>query len=101
LASIPNPAQGPRTRQHAVFVHEGFSGNAPIVALQGETCRTVAIRQAAHGLERLPVVAEAGSGSLVGVVSRSDLIKSSLTLQDEEHTRHRFRRWSLRPAQPI
>ena len=76
----------------AVAVRELFGVNAPVVALRGETCRTVAIRLAVHGLERLPVVADAGARMLVGVISRSDLIKSSLSLDEEENTRHRFRR---------
>lgn len=76
-------------------VGELFSVNAPVVALPGETCRTVAIRLAVHGLGRVPVVADATSRELVGVVSRSDLIKSSLMLHDEESTRHRFRRFTL------
>jgi H+/Cl- antiporter ClcA len=80
----------------AVHVRELYGVNAPIVALRGETCRAVAIRMAVHGLERLPVVADAASRTLVGVVSRSDLIKSSLLLHDEEHGRHRFRRVGFR-----
>ena len=72
-----------------------FGANVPIVALRGETCRTVAIRLAVHGLERVPVVADANGRTLVGVVSRSDMIKSSLMLHDEETGRHRFRRLSL------
>ena len=76
----------------AVHVRDLYGANAPIVALRGETCRTVAIRLAVHNLERVPVVADAASRQLVGVVSRSDLIKSSLILHDEENTRHRFRR---------
>jgi H+/Cl- antiporter ClcA len=72
-----------------------FGVNAPIVALRVETCRTVAIRLAVHGLERVPVVADAASRELIGVVSRSDLIKSSLMLHDDESTRHRFRRFTL------
>lgn len=82
----------------AVHVRELYGVNAPIVALRGETCRTVAIRLAVHGLERIPVVADAAGRQLVGVVSRSDLIKSTLILHDEENTRHRFRRLSLRNA---
>ena len=84
----------------AVHVGELYGVNAPIVALRGETCRTVAIRLAVHELERVPVVADAAGRQLVGVVSRSDLIKSSLLLHDEEIARHRFRRLSLRPAKP-
>jgi H+/Cl- antiporter ClcA len=75
-----------------------FGVNAPVVALREETCRTVAIRLAVHKLERVPVVADAASRQLVGVVSRSDLIKSTLMLHDEEHTRHRFRRFTLQSA---
>ena len=86
--------------QTAVHVGDLYGVNAPIVALPGETCRTVAIRLAVHGLERVPVVADAASRRLVGVVSRSDLIKSTLILHDEENTRHRFRRISLRPRGP-
>ena len=82
---------------HAVHVHELYGVNAPIVALRGETCRTVAIRLAVHGLERLPVVADAESRQLVGIISRSDMIKSSLALDNEEQRRHRFRRFTLNP----
>ncbi len=78
-------------------VRDLFGVNAPMVALRGETCRTVAIRLAVHGLERVPVVADATSRKLVGVVSRSDLIKSTLMLHDEENARHRFRRFTLQP----
>jgi H+/Cl- antiporter ClcA/CBS domain-containing protein len=85
-------------RQDGARVGELFGVNAPIVALRGETCRTVAIRLAVHGLERVPVVTDAASRQLVGVVSRSDLIKANLMLHDEESTRHRFRRFTLRPG---
>ena len=79
----------------AVHVRELYGVNAPIVALRGETCRTVAVRLAVHGLERLPVVADADSRRLVGIISRSDMIKSTLSLDNEEHRRHRFRRITL------
>ena len=64
----------------------------PLVALPGETCRLVATRLAVHGLERLPVVADNETRRLVGIVSRSDLVKPSLAHFDEEHKRERFRR---------
>ncbi|RKP53428.1 chloride channel protein [Pararobbsia silviterrae] len=64
----------------------------PVFALPEETCRLVATRLAVHGLERVPVVADASSRRLVGIVSRSDLIKPSLIHFDEEHKRERFRR---------
>ena len=67
-------------------------GGAPVVALPGETCRLVATRLAVHGLERLPVVADQETLRLVGIVSRSDLVKPSLAHFDEEHKQERFRR---------
>ncbi|MFC0400320.1 chloride channel protein [Paraburkholderia rhizosphaerae] len=71
--------------------------DAPPVALPHETCRLVATRLAVHGLERLPVVADRKSLRLIGIVSRSDLIKPSLGHFEEEQKRERFRRigfWS-------
>jgi H+/Cl- antiporter ClcA/CBS domain-containing protein len=73
-------------------IGELYGVNAPIFALAGETCRTVATRMAVHQVERLPVVDNAQSRKLVGLVSRSDLIKASLTLHEEEHQRQAFRR---------
>jgi len=70
-------------------------GSAPVVALTDETCRLVATRLAVHGLERLPVVADRESMRLIGIVSRSDLVKPSLAHFEEEHKRERFRRVTL------
>jgi CBS domain-containing protein len=61
-------------------------------ALPSETCRLVATRLAVHGLERLPVVADANTLQLIGIVSRSDLVKPSLAHFDDEHKKERFRR---------
>lgn len=72
-----------------------FGANAPVVALPGETCRIVSNRLAVHGLERLPVVSDAQSRSLVGVISRSDLVKPSLAFFEEEERRQMFRRSPL------
>ena len=60
-------------------------------ALPGENCRAVATRLARHRLERLPVVKDAQSLALVGIVARSDLIKPSLAHFDEEEKRERMR----------
>jgi predicted transcriptional regulator len=65
--------------------------DAPAIALPHETCRLVATRLAVHGLERLPVVADRKSMRLIGIVSRSDLIKPSLGHFEEEHKREQFR----------
>jgi CBS-domain-containing membrane protein len=58
--------------------------------LPDETCRIVATRLAVHHLERLPVVKDADSRELLGLVARSDLIKPSRSLFDEEHLDEQF-----------
>ena len=58
-----------------------------VVALPHETCRAVAQRLAVSGLERLPVVADTSSRQLLGIVSRSDLVKPVHTLHEEEGVR--------------
>ncbi|KVD33925.1 hypothetical protein WI83_13880 [Burkholderia ubonensis] len=68
-----------------------LADRAPVVALAHETCRLVATRLAVHGLERLPVVDDAQSLRMTGIVSRSDLIKPALQHFDDEHKRERFR----------
>ena len=63
----------------------------PQVALASETCRRLAARMARHGLERLPVVADAASMAVVGIVSRSDLIKPTLAHFHDDEQRERMR----------
>ncbi|MGB6355682.1 MAG: chloride channel protein [Steroidobacteraceae bacterium] len=53
-------------------------------ALSTETCRAVALRLAASDLERLPVVGDSTSRHLIGLVSRSDLLKPARDLHEEE-----------------
>ncbi|HWW72872.1 MAG TPA: CBS domain-containing protein, partial [Duganella sp.] len=65
--------------------------NLPIFALADETCRALATRLAVHQLERLPVVDDAATRRLIGIVSRSDLIKPALSLHAEELTRQTVR----------
>jgi H+/Cl- antiporter ClcA len=75
-----------------VPVGQLFGINRPPHALAGETCRIVATRLAVHGIERLPVVANAAEPRLLGIVSRSDLIKATAGLHAEEHERRALRR---------
>jgi len=67
-----------------------FGENIPVIALPEETCRTIATRLAVHQLERLPVVKDTSSRELLGLVARSDLVKPSLALFDEEHNYEQF-----------
>jgi H+/Cl- antiporter ClcA len=80
---------------HVMRVSDLFGENQPVMALPEETCRIVATRLAVHHLERLPVVRDADSRELLGLVARSDLIKPSLSLFDEEHNYEQFSRASL------
>jgi len=82
-----------RTGNPAVHVMSDlFGANTPIMALPGETCRIASNRLAVHGLERLPVVSDPQSRSLVGLISRCDLVKPSLAFFEEEEHREMFRR---------
>src|SRR5450830_1652508 len=63
-----------------------------LLAFATETCQSVARRMAAHHVERLPVVADAASLQLIGLISRSDLVKPAHTVFHEEHVRERLAR---------
>jgi H+/Cl- antiporter ClcA/CBS domain-containing protein len=76
-------------------VSDLFGVNLPVMALPDETCRVVATRLAVHRLERLPVVRDARSRELLGLVARSDLINPSMSLFDEEHNYEQFHRAPL------
>jgi H+/Cl- antiporter ClcA/predicted transcriptional regulator len=67
-----------------------FGATLPPMALEDENGRVVATRLAVYGLERLPVVTDTQSRQLVGVIARSDLIKPSLAVDEEEHRPERF-----------
>ncbi|MGN6530024.1 MAG: chloride channel protein [Burkholderiaceae bacterium] len=83
-------------RSEARSVGDLFGANVPMMALPEETCREVATRLAVHGLERVPVVTDARTRRLIGLVSRSDLVKPSLGLFEEEHQAERLRPPPLR-----
>jgi CBS domain-containing protein len=73
-----------------------FVGEALLYALPGETCRAVAQRLSSHGLERLPVVADGLSRRLVGIISRSDLVKPVEAHASEDVLRERMLGWTRR-----
>jgi CBS domain-containing protein len=64
-----------------------FLGEPLLHALPGETCRAVARRLSSHGIERLPVVTDGQSKRLVGIISRSDLVKPVETHSAEDQLR--------------
>ena len=62
----------------------------PEFALPNENCRSVASRMAAFGLQRMAVIESPESHRLLGIVSRSDLLKPVKHLHEEESRRQRF-----------
>jgi chloride channel protein, CIC family len=67
-----------------------FAAETISFALPTETCRAVASRLAAFGLERLAVVDAKDSLRLVGIVSRSDLLRPTRQLYEDEIRREKF-----------
>jgi CIC family chloride channel protein len=51
-------------------------GRDPVVIHPDESCRLAAERMAAEGVGRLPVVSRADRHTLIGLVTRSDLLKA-------------------------
>ncbi|PMS31647.1 H+/Cl- antiporter ClcA [Trinickia symbiotica] len=76
-----------------------FTQTRPEIALPGEICRNVAARLAVKGLDRVPVVDDEKTFRLIGIVSRHDLLKPSMTVFTEERELEQFRRvWIPRSA---
>ncbi len=67
-------------------VSELFAGDGAgrIFTTPGETCRSVALRLAADGLERMAVVDDPANQRLVGILTRSDLLKPSSVVHEED-----------------
>lgn len=61
-----------------------------LVALPSETCKLVAARMAKWHVERLPVVDTVDNRRVIGIISRSDLVKPSRQYYEEEQKRERF-----------
>jgi CBS domain-containing protein len=70
-----------------------LQGSAVQFALPHQTCRALSQQMAAWGLERLPVVQDEQTRRLVGIVSRSDLVKVAQAVHDEEAVRERVMGW--------
>jgi len=73
-------------------IGELLVSSTSLLAFPTDTCQSIARRMAAHHVERLPVVADASSLQLIGIVSRSDLVKPAHTVFHEEHVREKLAR---------
>ncbi len=65
-------------------------GRPPITIFPHETCRIAAERMAALGVGRLLVVSPQDSCKLLGILTRSDVLKSRSRHVEEEMQRERF-----------
>lgn len=63
---------------------------APIIAYPEETCREAAERMATLGVGRLPVMSRENPKKLIGILTRSDLLKPRLLHFEEEQTAQRY-----------
>lgn len=79
-----------RTRDIESPVAAMFDNVTAEIALATETCQLAGRRMARLHLERLPVVSDNRSRVLVGIVSRSDLVKPSYAVYEEEHVREKL-----------
>jgi CBS domain-containing protein len=59
----------------------------PVVVQPWESCRTAAERMAEAGVGRLSVVADDGSGELIGIVTPTDLLVARRRRLEEERER--------------
>ena len=92
LGMVDREAVNRPAASEAIETLGGLIGAPPVPdhALPGETCRAVAQRLAAAGQERLPVVDDPISLRVVGIVSRSDLLKPMRAQHEEESLRERM-----------
>jgi H+/Cl- antiporter ClcA len=63
---------------------------APVTALPWESCRVAAERMAVAGVGRVVIVDPADSTRVVGIITRSDLLKPRAQLSEEEQRRDRL-----------
>lgn len=86
-----------RDVQHWLKAHAASStdlagmldGKAPVIALPDESCQGVAVRMAVEALDRIPIVGP-DRRTLLGMVTRYDLLKPYTHYHDQERVRERF-----------
>jgi H+/Cl- antiporter ClcA len=79
----PGPGVGP-------IITYDLLRRAPITVQPWESCRTAAERMARFQVGRLPVVAPEDPSKVIGIVTRSDLLKPRARTVEEEEDRQRF-----------
>jgi CBS domain-containing protein len=90
VSSMLQPAKdGSPAEVHPIITYD-LLDRQPITAYPWESCRTAAERMAQAGVGRLPVVSPDNPDKLVGLITRSDLLKGRARYVEEEAKRERF-----------
>jgi CBS domain-containing protein len=86
------PAAGEDTNQPGLehIITYDLIHRDPITVYPWESCRAAAERMAESGVGRLPVVSPDDPGKVVGIVTRSDLLKPRAKTVEEERRRERL-----------
>lgn len=76
-----------------ILTAEAVMAKPPLVALPDEPCKAAAERMATAGIGRLPVVSREDRSKLIGILTRSDLLKSRTRHVEEEFKTERILRF--------
>jgi H+/Cl- antiporter ClcA/predicted transcriptional regulator len=88
-AALEDPDSSP-THAGAPIIAFDLIARPPVTVFPWESCRTAAERMAHSGVGRLPVIAPDKPGRVIGLVTRSDLLKPRGKHVEEELRRERF-----------
>jgi CBS domain-containing protein len=80
---------GPPTLEPVIIVYDLIQ-QEPITCYPWESCRTAAERMAQEGVGRLPVVAPDDPKKVIGMITRSDLLKPRARQVEDEMRRERL-----------
>jgi CBS domain-containing protein len=87
---VASLGSGPEDGAAGPIVAYDLIGGEPITAVPWESCRIAAERMAATGVGRLPVVSAEDQRKVLGIVTRSDLLKPRARSVEEEAMRRRY-----------
>jgi CBS domain-containing protein len=90
IYAVIKGAEGTAQPAIDVIITYDLIQHEPITVFPWESCRTAAERMAQAGVGRLPVVAPEGPRKVIGIVTRSDLLKPRARHVEEELKRERF-----------
>ena len=93
IVTRSNLLRQPVTEAIDVLVVADLMERELTVAYPDDSCRSAAEKMAQCGVGRLPVVSREDGSKLLGIVTRSDLLKARARVVDDEQRRERFIRY--------